>query len=132
MSSTVIPGLQYRDAAAAIEWLCTVLGFRKHAAYHHPDGTIAHAELAHGTGMIMLGTASGKDERAVLPADIGNRYTQSIAILAEDPDAIYERVLASGAGITVPIADQPFGGRAFTCLDPEGHAWWVGSYNPWR
>ena len=27
--STVIPGMRYRDAPAAIEWLCRVLGFSK-------------------------------------------------------------------------------------------------------
>ena len=28
--STVIPAMRYRDAPAAIEWLCRVLGFEKH------------------------------------------------------------------------------------------------------
>ena len=31
--STIIPGLRYRDAPAAIEWLCRVLGFEKHVVY---------------------------------------------------------------------------------------------------
>ena len=28
--SPVIPSLRYRDAAAAIDWLCRVLGFSRH------------------------------------------------------------------------------------------------------
>lgn len=28
--SPVIPSMRYEDAPAAIEWLCTVLGFSKH------------------------------------------------------------------------------------------------------
>ena len=43
--STVIPGLRYRDAPAAIEWLCRAFGFEKHAVYPNPDGSIAHAQL---------------------------------------------------------------------------------------
>src|ERR1700689_2561626 len=54
--STVICGMRYRNAPAAIEWLCNVLGFARHAVYPGPDGTIAHAELTHGGGMIMLGS----------------------------------------------------------------------------
>ena len=54
--STVIIGQAYRDAPAAIEWLCSVLGFTKHAVYPAPDGTIMHAELTLGGGMVMLGS----------------------------------------------------------------------------
>ena len=30
------------------------------------------------------------------------------------------------------IADQHYGGRGYACADPEGHAWWFGSYDPWK
>jgi uncharacterized glyoxalase superfamily protein PhnB len=32
-SATIIPGMHYRDAAAAIEWLCDTFGFEKHAVH---------------------------------------------------------------------------------------------------
>jgi len=54
MGSTVIPGLRYRNANAAIDWLCKVFGFEKKLVVPNPDGTIAHAELTFGSGMIML------------------------------------------------------------------------------
>ena len=38
--STIMPTLRYRNAPAAIEWLCTVLGFTRHAVYAGPDNTI--------------------------------------------------------------------------------------------
>jgi hypothetical protein len=58
--SSVIPGHRYRNAPAAIDWLCNVFGFERHAVYEGELGTIAHAELTLGGGMIMLG--SGKDD----------------------------------------------------------------------
>jgi uncharacterized glyoxalase superfamily protein PhnB len=58
--STVITGLRYRNAPAAIDWLSKVFGFERHAVHEGPDGTIGHAELTLGGGMIMLGT--GKDD----------------------------------------------------------------------
>jgi uncharacterized glyoxalase superfamily protein PhnB len=55
--SSVIPGHRYRNAPAAIDWLCNVFGFERHAVYEGELGTIAHAELTLGGGMVMLGSA---------------------------------------------------------------------------
>lgn len=54
--ATVIPCLRYRDAPAAIEWLCSTFGFEKHLVVPNDDGTITHAQLAFGHGMVMLGS----------------------------------------------------------------------------
>jgi uncharacterized glyoxalase superfamily protein PhnB len=58
--SSVIPGMHYRNAPEAIEWLCGVFGFKEHAVHPGPDNTIMHAELTLGGGMIMLGSMSDK------------------------------------------------------------------------
>ncbi len=58
--STVIPALRYRNAPAAIDWLCNVIGFERHAVHEGPAGTIGHAELTIGGGMIMLGSEKGR------------------------------------------------------------------------
>ena len=52
--ATVISYLRYRDAPVAIEWLCNTFGFEKHLVVPNVDGTIAHAQLSFGNGMIML------------------------------------------------------------------------------
>jgi uncharacterized glyoxalase superfamily protein PhnB len=53
---TVIPALRYRDAAAAIDWLCRAFGFERHLVVPGENGGIAHAQLTMGNGMIMLGS----------------------------------------------------------------------------
>ena len=53
--ATVISCLRYRDAPAAIEWLCNTFDFEKHLVVPNEDGTIAHAQLSFGNGMVMLG-----------------------------------------------------------------------------
>jgi uncharacterized glyoxalase superfamily protein PhnB len=131
---TVIPALRYRDAPAAIEWLCRAFGFEKHAVYPNPDGTIAHAELSFGTGMIMLGSVSNAGPHSHLirqPDEIGGAETQSPCLIVSDCDAVYKTAKDAGAHMVMDIADMPYGGRAFTCSDPEGHLWSVGSYDPW-
>lgn len=52
--ATVVPCLRYRDAPKAIEWLCAVFGFAKHLVVPNDDGSIAHAQLVFGNGMVML------------------------------------------------------------------------------
>ena len=56
--STVIPGLRYRDAPAAIDWLVRVFGFEKHLVVPGNNGSIEHAQLSLGGGMIMLGSVA--------------------------------------------------------------------------
>jgi uncharacterized glyoxalase superfamily protein PhnB len=55
-TATVIPALQYQDAPAAIDFLSKAFGFEKKAVYEGEGGTIAHAELTLGNGMVMLGS----------------------------------------------------------------------------
>lgn len=135
MSSTAIPALRYRDAPAAIDWLCRVLGFDRHAVYPNPDGTIAHAQLTHGgRGMVMLGsveTGSEWGRNIKQPDEIGGAATQGIYVVVKDADAIWRQVLEAGARIVLPIKDEDYGGRGFTCSDPEGHLWSIGTYDPW-
>lgn len=131
--STVIPALRYRDAPAAIEWLCRVFGFTRKAAYENPDGTIAHAELALDGGMIMLGSAKDDNygRRFRSPDQAGDIETRSAYIVVADVDVVYARAQAAGATFLRPIQDMDYGSREFTLKDPEGHSWSVGTYDPW-
>jgi len=131
--STIIPGLRYRDAKAAIRWLCDVFGFAQHAVYEAADGSIAHAQLSFGNGMVMLGSVVdseyGRNIRQ--PDEVGGKETQAPYLVVADADAVYSRVKAAGFEIVVDIKDEDYGGRGFSCRDPEGHLWNVGTYDPW-
>ena len=133
-TSTVIPCLRYRDAHAAIDWLCKAFAFERHAV--HADGDVVHhAQLVFGNGMIMLGSAGNSSEwgrQIAQPGDIGLRETQRPCVIVADADAHYARAKAAGATIVIDIADQDYGGRGYSCRDPEGHLWWFGSYDPWK
>jgi uncharacterized glyoxalase superfamily protein PhnB len=128
--------MRYRNAPAAIEWLVKVFDFEKHLVVDGPDNTITHAQLAHGNGMIMLGSvpqegnAFGKLMKQ--PDEIGGAETQSVYLIVADADAAYARAKAAGARIAIEIKDEDYGGRGFSCFDLEGHLWNVGTYNPWK
>ena len=135
MKSVIIPCMRYDDAPAMIEWLCAVFGFEKHAVHANEDGTVAHAELTFGGGMIMLGSNTKRESawgRLIRqPGEIGGAETQCPYIVVSDADAVYAKARAAGATMLIDIKDEGYGGRGFTCADPEGHIWNVGTYQPW-
>jgi uncharacterized glyoxalase superfamily protein PhnB len=131
--STIMPTLRYRNAPAAIDWLCTVLGFARHAVYSNPDGTIAHAELTLGGGMIMLGSAKDDEysSRVKSPNEVGGVETRGVYIVVADADQVHARAQAANADIVRPLQNTDYGSRDFTVRDPEGHTWSLGTYDPW-
>ncbi len=132
--SAVIPTIRYRDAPAAIEWLCHVIGFEKHLVVPGPDNAIAHAQLALGGGMLMLGSVDNGSEfgtRIRQPDEIGGYETQSAYVVVANADGVLARAKAEGWTIVIDIKDEDYGGRGFSCLDPEGRLWNIGTYDPW-
>lgn len=126
--------MHYRNAPDAIEWLCCVFGFEKHAVYPGNDNTIMHAELTLGGGMVMLGSVSDRAPHSQmrLPSELGGAQTRAVTLIVKDADETYARVNAASAKIVERIQDKPYGGRGFACLDPEGHIWHIVTYDPWK
>jgi uncharacterized glyoxalase superfamily protein PhnB len=132
----IIPALRYRDAPKAIDWLCRAFGFERNLVVPGEGGTIAHAQLTFGAGMIMLGSAGGHgggfDELVKTPAEVGGVSTQSLYLVVDDADAHLARARAAGAEIVLDIEDRDYGGRDYTCRDLEGNVWTFGTYDPWE
>jgi uncharacterized glyoxalase superfamily protein PhnB len=125
----VIPAIRYRDAPAAIEWLCRAFGFAEHLVVPGGAGTIAHAQLTYQNGMIMLGSARDDEfGRLIAPIEKGQPATAGIHVVVQDVDAHHAQ--AAGAGILTPPEDQEYGGRLYACRDLEGNVWTFGSYDP--
>ncbi len=133
-TATIIPALRYVDAPAAIDWLCRAFGFEKHLVVPGENGSIAHAQLRFGNGMVMLGSAraDGYDEMIKQPSDIVGSETQAPYVIVDDADAHCARAKAAGADIVMEVEDQSYGGRLYSCRDLEGHLWNFGTYDPWE
>ena len=133
-TATMIPTLRYRDAAAAIDWLCMAFGFEKRLVVPGEDGTITHAQLVFGNGMVMLGSARDDDfgrlQKPLAPPDAP--VSQSAYVIVSDVDAHHARAVAAGAKVVMEPEDQDYGGRLYACRDPEGNLWNFGSYDPWE
>jgi uncharacterized glyoxalase superfamily protein PhnB len=120
---TVFPSLSYDDAPAAIDFLVEAFGAERHAVYAGDDGSIHHAELRFGNGMVMLGSARG--DAAATRGTGGGIY-----VVVDDPDGLHARAKAAGAQIVREPNDTEYGSREFGARDPEGNNWHFGTYQP--
>lgn len=133
-TATIIPTFIYRDAPAAIDFLCRAFGFTSYLVVPGEGDTIVHAQLSFGQGMVMLSSTTGKgeyDQLVKTPAELGGVAGAAPYLIVTDPDAHYAQAKAAGAEILLDIEDKDYGGRGYTCRDLEGYVWSFGSYDPW-
>ena len=123
---TVTPHLILDDAAGAIEWYRKALGAEEVVPRAiGPDGKIMHAEIRIGNSIVMLNDAmgGGRSAKTVGGSPVG------LWLYVEDCDPLYHR--AVGAGAEVPpgpmgvLADQFWGDRSGTVVDPFGYTWTI-------
>lgn len=123
---SIYPTYHYRDARSAIDFLERAFGFERKAVYDAEDGTIQHAELRLGDGLIMLGDKPDTEYAKLAPPP----GTGSVYVAVDDVDALHDRAKAAGAEIVSGLSDQDYGSRDFTARDPEGNLWSFGTYRP--
>lgn len=131
MSSAVV----YRDAAAAIKWLCEAFGFAVRLKVEGDQGQIVHSELTFGEGLIMVAQEESQSHRhwkntMRSPKSLNGATTQSIMFFVDDAEAHCAQARAHGARIVEEPATHDYGAdhwsdRSYGALDLEGHLWWV-------
>lgn len=128
----IVPALRYRNARAAIDFLCEAFGFEPHLVVPGNGDEVAHAQLVMGERMVMLGSIKDSefDRMLKLASEVGG-CTQTLYVVVDDADAHHARAVAAGAEVVMPLEDADYGGRGYTCKDLEGNIWTFGTYDPW-
>ena len=124
------PTLRYADAPAALAFLEEAFGLTTHARHDNEDGTIAHAEVVAGDGLVMLGSA--REEGAELNSTPGAVTVYVGLADAADVERRWASAQAAGARVLRELAvmDYGDGSTEFSCADPEGNVWSFGTYSP--
>jgi uncharacterized glyoxalase superfamily protein PhnB len=112
-----------------ITWLGDAFGFVEHEVFRDDQGAVVHAELAFGSAMIMVGQARD-DAFAKVIGHPNGPCGKAIYLAVEDADALFSRASAAGATILEGLSERDYGSREFTCQDPEGNIWSIGTYWP--
>jgi uncharacterized glyoxalase superfamily protein PhnB len=128
-SPCIFPALRFGNANRMADWLQHAFGFRLHACHTADDGSIAHAELALGSSIIMIGQARD-DAFSKIVGQPNGPGGKTLYIAVEDVDAAFRKAEAAGAAIVEPLTERDYGSREFVCLDPEDNVWCLGTYWP--
>ncbi len=119
-SWTFAPYLHVENAAAAIDWYVRVLGAVERER-HEMDGGIVHAEVdlhGHLVCLADLNTGIPRPEHY-------NQVAISLYAVVPDVDSVFKRAIDAGATVDRDVADQPYGYRNGSFVDPFGHVWFV-------
>jgi uncharacterized glyoxalase superfamily protein PhnB len=120
--------LRYSDPDAALGWLASAFGFQERTVFRDPDGNVAHAEMALGPGVVILGPANDGEPPAS-PQD-PRMARHGIYVHVDDVDAHYAHAKSAGAEIATELSERRPGEREYYARDPEGYHWTFGTYRP--
>ena len=123
---SITPSLVVRDAAKAIDFYKKALGAEELVRMPGPDGKIMHAELKIGDSIIFL-SDENPQAPAKSPQTLGG-VTGVLNLYVEDVDKAFQRALDSGAKTSMPVADQFWGDRYGSLVDPFGYTWGLGTH----
>ena len=122
MTPDIYPSMRYRDARGAIDWLERAFGFQRHVVHENADGSVAHAELRYGEGIVMLGSWRGEDD----PRRPGQGWAY---VVVENLDDHVRQAEQAGAEIVNGVQREDYG-SFYGARDPEGNLWSFGTYRP--
>jgi uncharacterized glyoxalase superfamily protein PhnB len=111
--------LFYDDVERATRFLEAAFGFERTFESPAPEGGLAHSQLAHGPGKVMLGQ-TGKGLRMVKSAGSMDALHSGVYVYVDDVDAHCAHARAAGAQVLLEPADQHWGDRMYCAVDPEG------------
>ncbi|MDA8429097.1 MAG: VOC family protein [Geobacteraceae bacterium] len=123
---TVTPYLVIKNASKAMEFYAEAFGATELTRLTTPDGGVMHAEIRIGDSPVMLSDEC-PDWNALSPLTIGGTSV-SLVLYVQDADAVVKRSVAAGATLLMPVADQFWGDRMGTILDPFGHKWSIATH----
>jgi PhnB protein len=124
---TVTPHLVVREADRAIDFYKRAFGAEEQFRIPAPDGkSLMHAEIKIGSSIVFLGDES-PDMGCRSPQSLGGS-AGSLNLYVEDVDAAFQRAVAAGAQVKMPVTDMFWGDRYGRVLDPFGHEWGLATH----
>jgi PhnB protein len=122
---SVTPYLIIKGASRAIEFYKKAFGATELMRFPGPNDTVAHAEIKIGDSPVMLADEGQGNYRG--PEAFGGSPV-SLMVYVEDVDRVFDQAVSNGAKVSRPVADQFYGDRLGTLVDPFGHTWSISTH----
>jgi uncharacterized glyoxalase superfamily protein PhnB len=123
----VTPYLVIRGAEKAIEFYKKAFGAVERNRMPGPGGLLMHAEISIGDSIVMMSDEMPQMKRWVSPQQL-NGTTIALHLYTDDADALFERAVAAGCTVSLPLMDTFWGDRFGKLTDPFGHEWSVATH----
>jgi PhnB protein len=123
---SITPYLIVRDAGKAIEFYTKAFGAQELFRLGAPGEKIGHAELQIGDSRVML--ADEHPEMNALGPQTPGSSGVGMCFYVDNVDEVVQRTIEAGARIERPLADQFYGDRSATVIDPFGHKWTIATH----
>jgi PhnB protein len=124
---TVTPALVVRDAVKAIDFYKKALGAQELVRMPSPDGKIMHAELKIGNSIIFLSEEMPMPGSVKSPQTLGG-CTCTLNVYVPNVDETFKQAISAGGKESMPVADQFWGDRYGSLVDPFGYSWGIATH----
>ena len=123
---TVSPALCVQGADAFIKFCKKAFGAKEIMRMTGPGGSVMHAEIEIGDSRLMVGDENPQWGNKSAKTLSGTPVT--LHIYVPDCDAVVAKAVKAGATVGMPLADQFWGDRYGSVVDPFGNVWGVGTH----
>jgi len=104
------------DCAKAIAFYKQAFGAKETMRMDGPGGKIGHAELHIGDSVLYCADAHPPEHPAT---------STMLCLYVEDCDAVFNRAVAAGGKVTMPLENKFYGDRIGMLTDPFGQHWGI-------
>jgi PhnB protein len=122
---SLTPAITCKDSAKAIDFYKEAFGATEICRMLGPGGTVMHAELRIGDSVVFVSDEFPGMSAAPKPGEISSHY---IFLYTPDVDIVFNRAIAAGAQVSMPVTDMFWGDRYGKVTDPFGHSWGVATH----
>lgn len=125
MKTSIAPMLSVRKGAKAVEFYKAAFGAEELFRIDSDDGAVVAQLSADGAEFWVADESP--EHKNFSPETLGGGTVRMVMVV-ENPDASFDRAVAAGAKVVVPVANQ-YGWRLGRVVDPFGHHWEIGKPN---
>ncbi|MBA3602063.1 MAG: VOC family protein [Parachlamydiaceae bacterium] len=120
---TITPHLSLKDAARAIQFYKDAFDAIEIKRHNTDDGQVLHAVIKIGDSLVMIANEFPDQSCGISSPQSLKGTTTLLHLYLEDVDATFDRAVAAGAKVMMPMTNMFWGDRYGQLEDPFGHAW---------
>jgi PhnB protein len=124
---TLTPTFSFKDTRKAIEFYKRAFGAVERFVMPAPNGDgVMHAEIKIGDSHLMMGDEH--PEHGCQSAETLGGSPIAHYVYVQDVDAAFNKALAAGGAVQMPVQDMFWGDRVGTLQDPFGYRWTIATH----